>query len=132
MKILVDTSYWSIVFRRKHPDENEMARFNDIIENEELYVTGIIIQELLSHITNDSLYNKIENIISGIGYIEPEIEDYLLASKLCNSLKSHGVSASTIDLLISSIAIRRNMHLLSKDNDYLHISKYSKLKLLNE
>lgn len=127
MKILVDTSFWSAVLRRKDPDAKAIEQFSDMIENDELFVTGIIVQELLSYIPKQSLYDEIENVITGIGYIEPDIDDYLLASKLSNELRHKGVSSGTIDLLIAAIAIRRNMHLLSNDKDFIAIEKHTKL-----
>ena len=56
-------------------------------------------------------------------------EDQILAIKLQRRLRRLGKPKSVPDLLIAAICINRNEELLTKDEDFLEISKVSELKL---
>ncbi|MFH1709009.1 MAG: PIN domain-containing protein [Planctomycetota bacterium] len=129
MKILVDTSFWLRVLRRKDPDAQAIREFNQILENDEVFVTGLIVQEILSHITHDDLFRKIEAVITGIGRIEPEVDDHVMAARMSVDLRKKGLTCGTIDLLPAAMAIRRNAVLLTLEDDFRNIAKHTKLKL---
>ena len=134
MKILVDTSVWSEGLRRKKKSINSSEVFiSKLITNDELIVlTGIILQEILSGIKDEKLFCEIRDILSGFEIIEPNVDDYIYAAELRNKLQKKGVSATTVDVLIASLAIRKNFYLATYDNDFVNISKIDKkLKLLD-
>ena len=106
-----------------------IREFNQILENEEIFVTGVIIQEILSHITHEALFRKIEAIITGIGRIEPEVADHVLAARMSVDLRKKELTCGTIDLLPAAMAIRRNAALLTFDDDFRNVAKHTKLKL---
>jgi predicted nucleic acid-binding protein len=57
-------------------------------------------------------------------------DDFIEASRLRNHCRGHGVQAGLTDFLIVSSCIARNYPLLTADNDFHHIAKWCKLKLL--
>jgi hypothetical protein len=130
MKVLVDTSAWSAVLRRKHPDAHAVAALTKIIDTEEVFVTGVIVQELLSCVKDRKLFDQIRDVITDVGYVEPAIEDYVAAAGMSTALQTKGVIATTIDLLIAAIAIRRGMPVLTSDKDFRHIADHTGLKLI--
>lgn len=130
MKILVDTSVWSLVLRRKNPDLQSIELFKSLSQTHELMVTGIIVQEVLSSIADKSVFDSIKAAIASMHCIEPEMEDYVFAAELSGRLKTKGVSSKTIDLLLASVAIRRNLAFLTQDKDFDHIAKVEKINVL--
>jgi len=132
MRVLLDTSVLSEGLRRKKTNIYSTNIFlYHLINNEEvLCITGLILQETLSSITNIKLYNQIKEILLKFSYIEPSKEDYLFASEIRNLLKHKGVTTNTVDVLIASLSIRYNLPIATYDKDFDHIAKYTQLKVL--
>ena len=61
IRLLIDTSVWSEALRRKEKSLNSSATLvKRIIENnDEIVIIGIILQEILSGITNEKLFSEI-------------------------------------------------------------------------
>jgi predicted nucleic acid-binding protein len=135
MKIscLLDTSVWSEALRRKNVSiKSDNTYLYHLIQNEEnIFITGVIIQELLSGVKNEKMFSELKEILLNFEIIEPEVGDYIFAASLRNKISTKGIQASTVDLLLVSIAIRRNYYLLSFDKDFNYISQHTDLKLLS-
>ena len=59
----------------------------------------------------------------------PSIKDFFLAYEIQKLLMQIGMMKGFSDLLISAIAINNNEQLLTRDKDFLDISKVSDLKV---
>ena len=131
MKFLVDTSVWSEALRRKSNSISSLQILLSRLINDEneIFLTGIIIQEILSGISNHKLFNEIKVILNEFPYIEATKADYIYAAELRNISKAKGISAGSFDFLIASIAIQNDLTLVTADNDFLHIAKNCDLKL---
>lgn len=135
MKVLVDTSVWSLALRRRKtlPPVAEVSLLKELIENQEEIITlGIILQELLQGIRDPQQYRSIFKAMRPFPLLEPNREDYEYAAHLSNLCRSKGIQASTIDFLISAVCLNHKSVLLMTDKDFLHISKYCDLKLLGK
>ncbi|EMF80874.1 PIN domain protein [Leptospira weilii serovar Topaz str. LT2116] len=133
MKLLVDTSVWSEALRRKGKTlKSEETFLYQIIQNEEdIFVTGIILQEILTGIKESKIFSEIEEQFKYFNFISPTEKDHIEAAKLRNSLSKKGIVLATIDALIAQIAISHNLVLATYDNDFLRLSGITKLKTLN-
>jgi predicted nucleic acid-binding protein len=134
IKLLIDTSVWSEALRRKEKSLNSSETLvRRIIENnDEIVIVGIILQEILSGITNKKLFSEIRNILNDFSYVEITKEDYIYAAELRNKCKQKGITAGSFDFLIAGAAIRNELTLVTYDNDFKNISKYTELKILDE
>lgn len=132
MKILLDTSVLSEGLRRKKNDiySTNIFLYHLINNDETLFITGLILQETLSSITNVKLYNQIKEILLKFAYVEPVKEDYLFAAEIRNILKHKGVTTNTVDVLISSLSIRYNIPIATYDKDFDYIAKHTQLKII--
>ena len=132
-KFIIDTSVWSEALRRKKNTVNSSETVvRKIIENDdEIVVLGIILQEILTGISNDKLFIEIQNILDDFVYLDITKNDYIYASELSNKCRSKGVIAGSIDFLITSTAIRNELQLVTFDKDFFNISKYSDLKIFD-
>ena len=133
MKLLIDTSIWSEALRRKNKsvDSSETVLRKIIDNNDEIVVIGIILQEILSGISNPKLFSEIRRILNDFSYVEIVKNDYIYAAELRNKCKQKGITAGSFDFLIASVAIRNKLILVTYDSDFINISKHTDLKILN-
>ena len=60
MKVLVDTSVWSLALRRRTPPDNPYVQeFNELIKERRVQMIGPIRQELLSGIRDEAQFKVI-------------------------------------------------------------------------
>lgn len=132
MKILVDTSVWSLALRAKKPHHvSEVQILARMIQGSmDIVLLGIILQELLQGIKQEAQFKKLLKAMDAFPLLEPTREDYVDAARLTNHCRSRGIQASTVDFLIATMAIRYNCQLLSCDRDFTYIAQYSDLKLI--
>ncbi len=132
MKILVDTSVWSLALRRKDGSANREAdALRKLIEyGEDIYLIGIILQEVLQGIKRPADFQALRKYFEPFPLIELSRDDYIKAAVLKNSLMRKGIQASTVDALIASAAITHDCVLFTTDRDFLHIARHAKLRLL--
>ncbi|MHB8483680.1 MAG: type II toxin-antitoxin system VapC family toxin [Nitrospiria bacterium] len=132
MNIIVDTSVWSLAFRRKSSQTTPpVEKLTDLIQNEEnIFLLGVIVQELLQGIKFPKDFSRLLEQLFHFPLIEPHRKDYIEAARLRNHCSSKGVQAGTVDFLIASICIRYECSLLTTDHDFNSIAGCSTLKLL--
>lgn len=130
MPILVDTSVWSLALRRKTPlDDPVLEELKRLISgDEQIYLLGIIVQELLQGLMRKSDFSRIEKHLASFPILNPKRADYIFAAEISNICRSKGVQAGTIDFLITSVAIRYGLDLFTTDKDF-KIKQYSDLTL---
>ncbi len=130
MRVLVDTSIWSLALRRKAPDA-EVNKLRDlIIDGEDIFITGIILQELLQGVRSNILFTRVEKHLNTFVMLEPNKSTFSEAARLFNHCRSKGTPVDTVDCLIAAIAIQHNCRLLTNDSDFTKIAATSGLKLL--
>jgi len=131
MKILVDTSVWSLAFRRQSGIVNpEAVTLKTLIEQgDDIYLLGIILQEILQGIRQPKYFHTLKEYFDFFPLIELPRDTYIKAAELKNHLIRKGKQASTVDVLIASAAISYNCHLFTTDEDFKHIAEHSKLRL---
>ncbi len=132
-RVIIDTSVWSEALRRKTNTVNSSETVvRKIIENDdEIVIAGIILQEILTGISNEKLFREIKDILDDFAYLDITKNDYIYASELSNKCRSKGIIAGSIDFLIASAAIRNELELVTFDKDFFNISKHTDLKILD-
>ena len=132
--ILFDTSILSRVFRRRHPEGQEL-RLQHIVEalllgDTPLGIPGIVLQEVLSGIHSEKQFVQLsEQLLSAFTIVLPNVVDHVEAARLINRCLAQGLSVSGPDCLIAAMAISRGYELFAADNDFKTISRYTPLKL---
>lgn len=132
MKVLVDTSVWSLALRRKAPSTDPKARlFRDILESgQPVYLLGVILQELLQGIRNPDHFQSVKTHLENFPIIDLVRGDNVYAAELESTCREKGVQAGTIDFLIAAAAIGHECTLLTTDLDFERIATVAPLKLL--
>jgi predicted nucleic acid-binding protein len=130
--ILVDSSVWIDFFKKNQTNQTKILE--DSIQNEiEVFITEIIYTEILLGIKDDNQYNKTKSILEQLSFLKPKsIDTYTKAVEIFRNCRSKGITIrSTIDCIISSIAIENNISLLTSDKDFIGIAKYTNLSIYN-
>jgi predicted nucleic acid-binding protein len=130
MKVLVDTSVWSEVLRRKKNIDLTVANtLSKLIKNNEIIIIGPIKQEILSGIKDTKQFENLKTILRAFrGYSIKEIE-YEKAVEISNLCRKFGIQGSNADFLICSIAIENNFQIYSLDKDFNNFSNVIPIQL---
>jgi hypothetical protein len=131
MRVLVDTSVWSLSLRKGGPaDHPAVARLAALLMGEDdVFLTGLILQEILQAFRPDSLFRKVARHFEPFPLLELERRDFIAAAALHRSCAAKGVSVSTADCQIATAAIRHDCLLLTTDKDFQRIARFGPLRL---
>ena len=132
MTTLVDTSVWSLLLRKRGPAEHgAVRRLTEMIEQREsVAITGIVLQEGLAYFRDDATAERVATRLEPFPLLEPTRDDHERAATLFRKARAAGISATTVDCLIATLAISREATLLTTDADFAHLAKLSDLRLV--
>ena len=130
MKVIVDTSVWSLVLRRKQPDNRLANILRDLIADGRVIMIGAIRQEILSGIKYQEQYKRLRNNLRAFPNLLLDAEDYELAADYFNICRRQGIQESNTDFLICAIANRRNYEIFTTDNDFVNFSQHLLIVLI--
>lgn len=132
MKVLVDTSIWSLALRRNSSiNKNEIKELHELINEFRVIIIGPIRQELLSGISDENVYENLKAKLNAFEDIPIYTEHYELAATLFNSCRKNGIQGSHIDFLICSVSILNNYSIYTTDKDFENYKKYTDINLHN-
>lgn len=131
MSLLVDTSVWSLALRRDAPPSlPEVTELGRALEaGEDVYVTGLILQELLQGFTKPKAHRQIIEHFKALPLLVPDREDHIQAAELRNQCRRKGIQTGTIDALLAQLCIRHGLTMLTTDHDFRDISKIVRLSV---
>jgi len=132
VSLFVDTSVWSLAFRRERPSAaGEVQALIRAIEAGELILTtGLVLQELLQGFLGAKAQAQLLDRFSAIPLIVPDRTDHIEAAALRNHCRRAGIQAGTIDALLAQLCLRHGLTMLSADDDFRHIAGRCALRLL--
>ena len=124
MRILVDTSVWSLALRRKETVDDPWSReLEELIRELRACMIGPVRQELLSGIRSQEQFAKLKQRLSAFPDLVLASEDYERAAWAFNLCRSQGIQGSNTDFLICAVAERRDLSVLTSDHDFTHYSR---------
>lgn len=123
MKVLVDTSVWSLALRRRPDDLNQgqagMRRaLTDLIADDRVVMIGPIRQELLSGVREGEVFNRLRERLRDFDDEPLTTDDFEVAAQSHNACRKAGVAGSAIDFLICAVAQRRQIAVFTTDRDF--------------
>jgi len=132
MKVIVDTSIWSLSLRRaKHRKETDSEKLIQIIEDGRIVMLGPIRQEILSGIKIKKQFELLKVYLEAFPDLNLEIKDYELAAEFFNLCKGKGVQGSNTDFLICAAAVNNNFNIYTNDKDFELFKKHIPIQLEN-
>lgn len=131
MSLLVDTSVWSLAFRRDAPPAiPEVLELKRALETgDAIYGTGLILQELLQGFTKPKAQRLIIQHFKVLPFVVPDRDDHISAAALRNKCRRKGIQVGTIDALLAQLCIHHELNLLTTDKDFKNIATVASLSL---
>ena len=119
MRVLIDTSVWSLALRRNQPaDSPVVTELIELIREVRGQMIGPVRQELLSGIKNQVQFQKLRNHLRAFPDLEVTTSDYESAADFFNLCRAKGVQGSNTDFLICAVAVRCNIPIFTTDEDF--------------
>jgi predicted nucleic acid-binding protein len=134
VNVLVDTSVWSLAFRRKSQDLSPaqtalVGELAELIKEGRIRLIGPVRQELLSGIPSSEQFEKLCAILQPFLDEQLTAPDYEDAAKASNQCRREGVTVSIVDALICSVAMSRDWAIFTTDPDFENYGRILPLKL---
>jgi hypothetical protein len=132
--LFVDTSVWSLAFRRDATSSRsppfEVLALRQALEGADTIVTtGVILQELLQGFSGPKARKDIIDRFSALPLLVPDRQNHIDAAELRNRCRRSGVQIGTIDALLAQLCICHSLTLLTTDKDFVHVASHCPLRL---
>ena len=131
MSLFVDTSVWSLAFRRDAVAAavEVMALRQSLEAGDTVLTTGLVLQELLQGFAGPRARRQLIERFAALPFINPDRQDHIEAADLRNRCRRSGIQIGTIDALLAELCIRHGLTLLTTDNDFSRIAARFPLRL---
>jgi len=132
--VFVDTSVWSLAFRRDSPSSAiEVRALTRMIEaGEAILTTGLVLQELLQGFSGPKAHAQILDRFSAVPLLVPDREDHIAAAVLRNRCRRAGIQIGTIDGLLAQLCMHHDLTMLSSDKNFNYVAGQCALKVWSE
>ena len=125
MKVLVDTSVWSLALRRGKQSTSAAAQeLRNLIADKRVEMIGPIRQEILSGIREETQFKELEMRLSAFPDQPITTEDYVMAARFFNLCRRKGIQGSNTDFLICAVAVHNRLSLFTTDKDFIAFSQH--------
>lgn len=124
MRVLVDTSIWSLALRRrKQPQPPEAEELGRLIAAHVVEIIGPIRQEILSGVKDKAQFERLQTHLDAFVDLPLTGEDYVTAAQFNNLCRAKGVQGSNTDFLICAVAVRHDLSVFTTDRDFPHFGR---------
>jgi hypothetical protein len=124
MKVIVDTSVWSLALRRRTPAHDAVHELRRLVNHGRVAMLGAIRQELLSGLRDAAHFQRLRDHLRAFADEPLDADDYERAAEHFNTCRAAGVQGSNTDFLLCAVAERRAFPILTTDADF---SRYAAL-----
>jgi predicted nucleic acid-binding protein len=130
LRVLVDTSVWSLALRRaKRVDDTTTHELGELIQEGRVVLMGAVRQELLSGIKVKAQFELLREHLHAFPDLELDEADYEEAAGAFNRCRGRGIQGSNTDFLICAAAARRELAIYTTDRDFQQYAKVLDLEL---
>lgn len=124
---MIDTSVWIDYFR---DTDSELNDFIDLLLDEDrVYINGIIRAEILIGARNTNEYESIKNSLEGIHTVEMDNQTFNETGRIGFQLKRKGITVPLSDLIIAVQCALNRLTLIQKDKHYQCIKECLEIDL---
>ena len=130
MRVLVDTSVWSLALRRRAVlDRPAVQELRSLIDEGRVAMIGPIRQELLSGIRSADSFERLREQLQAFADEPLGSADYERAAEHFNVCRTQGVQGSNTDFLICAVAERRQLPIFTTDGDFIRFARLLPISL---
>lgn len=125
MKVLVDTSVWSLALRRPENSPltaEQQATVNalaDLVRDGRAMLIGAIRQELLCGIKSPGQFDALRESLAAFEDMVLSRQVYESAAQAFNTCRANGLPGSNTDFLICAVSMHYQLPIFSLDGDFL-------------
>lgn len=122
MRVLVDTSAWSLLLRRKNKtnlnkeEQSLLASLTEAIKDGRVAIIGSIRQEVLSGIKDLAQFEKLRSALAAFRDEQLTSRQFEHAARLFNFCRNHGVECGSTDILVCAVASEQKLAILANDS----------------
>jgi predicted nucleic acid-binding protein len=131
VSLLVDTSVWSLAFRRDAEASTQAVEvLRSALEGaDQVFTTGLVLQELLQGFAGPKARSQLIERFAALAFLQPDREDHIEAAEVRNTCRRNGIQIGTIDAVLIQLCLRHDLVMLSTDNDFRSASRHVKFRL---
>jgi hypothetical protein len=128
MRVLVDTSVWSLALRRSREslgpsDARAVDKLAELVREGLVVMIGPIRQELLSGVPDEGRFGELRDKLRAFEDLATASDDHELAAAFFNACRKKGVQGSHTDFLICAVAARNKLLVFTLDRDFERFAK---------
>lgn len=132
--VLVDTPIWSFAFRRpadrlSASELQHVQEWTELVQQHQVVLLGPVRQEVLSGIRGTRAFERLRVALRAFPDEGLSVEDFEEAARADHVCRAAGVAGSTVDYLLCSVALRRNVPIYTTDLDFIAYARHLPLRL---
>jgi len=124
MKVLVDTSIWSLALRRQKVVSRESAELVRLVEEGLVSIIGPIRQEILSGISHSKQFEVLKSQLEPFEDLPLTRRHFETGAEFSNLCRKHGIQGSHTDFLICAVSRLEKTSIYTADKDFHHYLKH--------
>lgn len=136
MRVLVDTTIWSLALRRRpagrNPDETQLVEaWEELVGDGRIVLLGLIRQEILSGIATEIQFERLRDALAAFPDEVILTADHVRAAGQFNRCRTAGVAGSPVDFLICAVAERLAVPIFTTDRDFERLARHLPIRLFD-
>ena len=136
MRVLVDTTIWSLALRRRAQGRNAkevrlVKAWEELVRDGRIVLLGLIRQEILSGIADRRQFEKLRDALAAFPDEIIFTADHVRAAEHFNACRAAGVAGSPVDFLICSAAERLATPIFTTDLDFSRFASHIPIHLFS-
>ncbi len=131
MSLLVDTSVWSLAFRRDgQQGAPEVVALRAALQGAaQVFTTGLVLQEVLQGFAGPKHRDQLVESLSVLAFLQPDKQDHIAAADIRHACRRRGLQIGTIDALLIQLCQRYDLTLLTTDKDFQAATRQVEFRL---
>lgn len=129
MKVLIDTSIWSLALRRKVPEQRVASELAGLLRNDAVALVGAVRQEVLSGIPDQLFFATVRGQLRKLPDYPLSTTHYERAAEIFNLCRSKGIQGSLADYLLCAVGELDRLPIYTSDIGFTHYAKLIRLSL---
>lgn len=123
MKVLIDTTVWSLLLRRRKKSLGARERavqmeLRDLVTSGNAALIGPIRQELLTGIRETEDFERLRDRLQDFEDERLTETDFEEAARCANVCRAAGVAGSPVDFLLCALGVRGDLSIFTLDEDF--------------
>ena len=134
MRVLVDTTIWSLALRRRpgtrNAEEGRLVKaWEELVGDARIVLLGLIRQEILSGIADARQFERLRHALAPFPDEVIQTADHVRAAEHFNRCRAAGIAGSPVDFLICAAAERLAVPIFTTDLDFPRFARHLPIRL---